>query len=343
MTGRDESWLAANLREAAPEPPRTSDLLAGVAVERRAARRRRTAVALVASAAAVVAIAVTVPALERSGRERTQAPGAPADNATTPQQPADNRTPCLDPADYDMTQPMERTPVPKGPIRARLCAVDDADDGDQSVLGAPADPLTYNLDELVAVIDRRSSEPIPQSCAGTGGMSFAIELGYADGSTHTVPANTGSGCGSGRPLFDTFTRLLGTQRQSQTPPYRDAKAACPSPVTFDASSMMGDFNDAVSMIACVTDHAVTTWSQEVPVPAKDREVLIKDAAAEVRPGPDGFKCADHKTSILLRGVTAWGDSVSQWAYSCRSFYNAWTPSDDGMAVLDRLIGPTTAR
>ena len=44
-------------------------------------------------------------------------------------------------------------------------------------------------------------------------------------------------------------------------------------------------------------------------------------------------------------MTAWNDVVTLSAPFCRDFYNhelEWEPSEAGMELLDRLVGPATA-
>ncbi|MFB9315603.1 hypothetical protein [Nocardioides plantarum] len=343
---RDETWLADNLRAAAPSPPPASDLLKGIAAERRASRRRRSAAGVVAVVAAIVAIAVVVPSLQRSLDGDTD--GLPPSTTDTKRPAPGDATGCQLQADPNNSTPVGQWPwnVPNHPVEARLCAIDDG----ETILQAPADPLRVGIEDLVSTLKpprvppTRGNETV---CAGTGGLPFAIEFGYADGSTHTIYANTATGsdgCGpSGRPAYEAFERLLRAQRNSMTPPYPDATSTCPLPVTYSADSMLGRFDDAVSLTVCVTDRDARTWSQEVEVPAADLEILKADARSDTQTPSSFGQCADDRTSILLRGVTAWGDTVSQWSLSCRSFYNAWSPSAQGMALLDRLIGANTAR
>jgi hypothetical protein len=343
MTGRDERWLSESLSDAAPPPPTPSDLLAGIASVRRATRRRRSIVGVIASAFVVACVTVAVPAFDRDSGRGVDTPVAPSNTVGVSEGPTDGQTACRAPDDYNMERPATDDNLLAHPTEARLCAVDD---GSGPVLQAPADPLVNDVEDLLSIINSQVPDPPIDGryvCAGTGGMAYAIEFGYANGSTRTFEADTGTGCGTiGAPLYQAFTRLLRNQRDTLTPPYPHAKAECPTPLT-PTGSMMGNFSDAVSMVACVTDHAEGTWSQEVNMSSDDLRILVEDAKAEIRDGSGWGECADDETSILLRGVTAWGDSVSQWSYSCRLFSGVWSPSDKGAAVLDRLIGPTTAR
>jgi len=226
-------------------------------------------------------------------------------------------------------------------------------------LAAPAEALTTGVDALV---DRLRSTPDTRSmaCSDVGGVEpFYLVFLHGDGSLDALAQADCSGFeigGESREgnLGTFFAQAVADQRVALSPP----SAAPPSP-TCDAledgdspQSLLGEVEDIRAATLCVVPDGgsgASQVTQEIPLTGDDVKVVLDDVREHSRDPDDGLSlttdCADPSTELDLVGVTAWNDVVTLSAPFCRDFYNhelEWEPSEAGMELLDRLVGPATA-
>ncbi len=174
-TGDLEALLRGGLADRAEDVPAApGDLYERVLAGHRSRRRRSAALAGVV--AAVVAAAVVVPfVLDGRAPDRTAAPAPAA---------------CIDTADAT------RDSIEGTPVWVRFCP---GDEGYTAPAEAPSDALTTHLD-LLAGLDELdevyAGGPPPGYPCGelSGGRTYEVQIGFADGGVATLVGDTDPGC-----------------------------------------------------------------------------------------------------------------------------------------------------
>jgi hypothetical protein len=336
----DEKWLREGLADAVPEPPINPDRAS--AAERLARRRRRTtALAVVGTAGAVAAAAVLTATLASGGDDPDRdavdtASEGPSFVVECPPIKVDKGG-VAEESEIDQPDPDAPDAVPEGATSARLCQ------GPGTTFGVPDEALTTGVDDLVAAVNDLEPTGPPEVCTLELGPGYRIAFGYDDGSTFVVSGRL-YGCqsvvvGSGyrtspEAAQAAFLELLDAQQAAIGDESDAADLACA-----DAESAAGvDIASLTAAIVCIDDGSGTQISATIE-PA-DLAFLVEDMATHQ--STSVLRCGLPPPWPTIVGTDAAGSLVSIFSECGTSFWRlpngkAWMPSDDAVAILDRLV------
>jgi hypothetical protein len=339
----DEKWLRDGLADAVPEPPINPDR--ANAAERLARKRRRTtALAVVGTAGAVAAAAVLTATLASGGDDPDRdavdtASEGPAFVVECPPIKI-HKGGVAEESEIDQPDPDAPDAVPEGATSARLCQ------GPGTTFGVPDDALTTGVDDLVAAVNDLEPTGPPEVCTLELGPGYRIALGYDDGSTFVVSGRlygcqsvvVGSGYRSAPQVAqEKFLALLDAQQTAKGESSGDADATELSCAAVAAATST-DFSGLTAAILCIDDGTGTQVSATID-PA-DLEFLVDDMATHQTTGV--LRCVVAPPYPTIVATDAAGALVAIASECGTSWWRlpngkVWTPSDDAIAILDRLV------
>jgi hypothetical protein len=351
----DEKWLREGLADAVPEPPINPDRAS--AAERLARRRRRTtALAVVGTAGAVAAAAVLTATLASGGDDPDRdavdtASEGPSFVVECPPIKVDKGG-VAEESEIDQPDPDAPDAVPEGATSARLCQ------GPGTTFGVPDEALTTGVDDLVAAVNDLEPTGPPEVCTLELGPGYRIAFGYDDGSTFVVSGRL-YGCqsvvvGSGyrtspEAAQAAFLELLDAQQQEADGASPD-DAATADPSCPDDGAQQYSYNEPIggpsfeeilsgltAAILCIDDGSGPASTE---IDDADLEQLAHDMA--INQSTAVLRCAAATPFPAIFATDADGKLLAIFSECGTSFWRlpngkAWMPSDDAVAILDRLV------
>lgn len=338
----DEKWLREGLADAVPEPPINPDR--AHAAERLARKRRRTtALAIVGTAGAVAAAAVLTATLASGGDDPDDATDtaseAPAFVVECPEITV-HKDGTAEGSEIDEPDPGAPDAVPEGATSARLCQ------GPGTTVEVPEEALVSGVDDLVAAVNDLEASPEHVMCTMDLGPGYRIAFGYDDGSTFVISGKlygcrtlvVGSTYRAGPEAVQAaFLELLDDQQATEGGSSEEADApdlSCTKP------TMVGG-TDTVSLTAailCVEDGRGNALSTAID-PA-DLELLVEDMTTHQSTAT--LRCALPPPYPTIVGTDAAGNDVVIQSECGTGWWRlpngkAWTPSEEAVTILDRLV------
>jgi hypothetical protein len=336
----DEKWLRDGLADAVPEPPANPDR--AQAAESMARRRRRTtALAVVGTAGAVAAAAVLTATLASGGDDSDAVDTASKGPAFVVECPPIKLTKGgAEDTEIDQPDPSAPDAVPNGATSARLCQ------GPGMAFEVPEDALVTGVDDLVAAVNDLEVTGEPEVCTMDLGPGYRMAFGYDDGSTFVISGQL-YGCrtlvvgstyrADPEAAQAAFLELLAAQ--AETGDDASGGDAADEVSCADGTSAPGaDLAALTTALLCIDDGSGTQVSAVID-PA-DLDLLLDDMATHQTTGT--LRCAAAPPYPFIVGADDSGARVTLPSECATSWWRlpngkAWTPGDDAIAILDRLV------